>query len=640
MARTVVEEVVAEFKGDTRGIEAATKRANKSIDNFAGKTQSASASMRNSFNSIGVALAAAFSAVKFTNIADEFTLLRARIENATRSQQEFNDAFSGLKQIARDTGADIGAAVDVFQRISFVRDEINATTADMLNFTETVSKLGVISGASTGALKAGLTQLGQSLSSGIVRAEEFNSIMENIPAVGVRIAEEFGVTTGQLRQLVVEGEVLSQDVFQAILNQSEKVRAEFEAYPKTVGRAFQNLKIRLFEAVDGINEGTKATGILIGAMEIVGKAISALAKVIEGWANVFSAMFDVVAAGMVDAFAKGTRAIESGVNFAISALNRLRGEADQIKPVDFGIDVNTSALAQDALENARRNIKEAGEAFEGAFENVESLFQKGEQGIRQQSSAVKELSQDYQEIIKNLKTNTESNKEAEKAARAASKAEEERLSRVKQRAEEYADSLKAIREQAIRNKNEMSDFIFNASQGFESLRDIAVQALQDIARNIFRVLQGGRADGGLLGGIGGAIGGLLGGIGGGAFGLQGYSAAAGNRSLFQVAGSAASGAYGPGFASGGMIMENGRTGGPDNQTVMFRKSPNERVSITRPGQSASIGGGNQTIVNQSINVSTGVQQTVRAEMTRMLPQIRRESVAAVEDALSRSKLKG
>lgn len=49
-----------------------------------------------------------------------------------------------------------------------------------------------------------------------------------------------------------------------------------------------------------------------------------------------------------------------------------------------------------------------------------------------------------------------------------------------------------------------------------------------------------------------------------------------------------------GFARGGTIMPGG-SGGIDSQLVTFRKSPNERVDITKPGQSLTSGGGSPTI---------------------------------------------
>lgn len=56
-----------------------------------------------------------------------------------------------------------------------------------------------------------------------------------------------------------------------------------------------------------------------------------------------------------------------------------------------------------------------------------------------------------------------------------------------------------------------------------------------------------------------------------------------------------------GFAKGGTIMPGGH-GGIDSQLVMFRKSPNERVDITKPGQTLhSGGGGGFTLIDQRSN---------------------------------------
>lgn len=56
-----------------------------------------------------------------------------------------------------------------------------------------------------------------------------------------------------------------------------------------------------------------------------------------------------------------------------------------------------------------------------------------------------------------------------------------------------------------------------------------------------------------------------------------------------------------GFARGGTIMPGG-TGGIDSQLVAFRKSPNERVDITKPGQTLHSGGDAKIIINNNAGV--------------------------------------
>jgi hypothetical protein len=59
--------------------------------------------------------------------------------------------------------------------------------------------------------------------------------------------------------------------------------------------------------------------------------------------------------------------------------------------------------------------------------------------------------------------------------------------------------------------------------------------------------------------------------------------------------------------------------------------PNQSGRIVPNNQ---IGGGGVT-VNQTINLTTGVSQTVRAEVTNMLPQIKEAAKGAVLDARRR-----
>jgi len=59
-----------------------------------------------------------------------------------------------------------------------------------------------------------------------------------------------------------------------------------------------------------------------------------------------------------------------------------------------------------------------------------------------------------------------------------------------------------------------------------------------------------------------------------------------------------------------------------------------RVLSVSQAQSA-VGGGGSVIVNQTINVSTGVQQTVRSEIKQLMPQIAESAKAAVVDAKRR-----
>lgn len=86
-----------------------------------------------------------------------------------------------------------------------------------------------------------------------------------------------------------------------------------------------------------------------------------------------------------------------------------------------------------------------------------------------------------------------------------------------------------------------------------------------------------------------------------------------NKAFSSIFGSLFSGFTGglkiPGFANGGSILPGG-TGGIDSQLVMFRKSPNERVDITKPGQSA--GGSMHVTVGLASDGALNIMPEVRS----------------------------
>jgi hypothetical protein len=87
------------------------------------------------------------------------------------------------------------------------------------------------------------------------------------------------------------------------------------------------------------------------------------------------------------------------------------------------------------------------------------------------------------------------------------------------------------------------------------------------------------------------------------------------------------------FDGGGYTGSGPRSGGLDGKGgFMAMLHPRETVVDHTKGQSV---GGDTVTVNQTINVTTGVQQTVRAEVMGLMPQIAEASKAAVLDAKRR-----
>ncbi|MEW8131602.1 MAG: tape measure protein [Candidatus Thiodiazotropha endolucinida] len=197
--------------------------------------------------------------------ADAWAVMQQRIETATKSTGDYVLVSKELYNITRENGAAMEGSVALFQSIARTRNELGATNKDVLTLTDTIQKLGVIGGSSVQGMKFGIQQFSQMMAGGVARAEEMNSLFENLPEVAARIAHGMEMTQGELRNAVLEGRVLSKDIFDALLKQSSEISDEFEGMPQSIERGWQTLSTSVAHF---FGELDKATGIVQGIADL------------------------------------------------------------------------------------------------------------------------------------------------------------------------------------------------------------------------------------------------------------------------------------------------------------------------------------------------------------------------------------
>ena len=278
-----------------------------------------------SFKRVGAAIVAAFSIDVLRRaafLADEMKLLDVRIKNVTKSQKDFNQAQQELLRISKQTGTSLSSNVRLFEAFTIAGNELGATNAQVLALTENINKLGIIGGSSQEALGNATLQLGQALAGGIVRAEEFNSVVENTPLIAKALADGLGVSIGELRKMVLEGRLLSEDVFNTILKQSDDINKKFAEIPLTIARASNEFATELGQALKDLDE-------------ILGTT-NAIARAIQTAANIFR--FDFL--GALDEVAIGINQIINGfTNLTIKAVANIKilaFEARKVAQLGFG----------------------------------------------------------------------------------------------------------------------------------------------------------------------------------------------------------------------------------------------------------------------------------------------------------------
>lgn len=631
------------IKGDTAGGEKVKKNLDSINDSFK-KTQTASENLKSSFFSLKnvmIGLAGSFAVREFITMSDNYINLTARIKNATRGIDEFKEAYAGLKQISMETGSELKTSVDVFQRLSFIRDELKATNSDMVNFTSTVSKLGVVSGTGSENLKAGLLQLGQAMSSGILRAEEFNSINENIPIIGTKIAEQFGITGGQLRQLVVDGRVASEDVFKAMLNITEETNQEFSEMPMTIGRAFSQLKN---DVSNFIGQSSEASGAVISIVGVV----DLLRISLNGVSLFFNGIVTAIGTGAAYIFTQ----VENLANKTINLLNKVSSMANKIPGVNIGKIENISTSGLSGGDILKAGAEDFSKIYDEALKNspantvLDTIFAPKE-NFSSKNDTIRNFSKDYKKEAEKLKKDKDLLKEAEKQAEAIKKTTDElkfnneQLGRSKELQEVYnnlrsagvgidsqaGQNIRILTEEhqrLIKEQETMTSIVNGLEGGFKNLFTNAIsgaKSWRDSMRGILNDVSGMFYDLMIKDNVKSLLGSAIGGSSGGS-GILG--------SVFGGLGKML------GFASGGSFNVGG-TGGTDSQLVAFRASPNETVSIGTPAQTRANSGGGSTIVYNidARGADVGVVERIEQSLNQLNMSVERRAMAAVQQQMTR-----
>ncbi|WP_151765599.1 tape measure protein [Acinetobacter soli] len=188
---------------------------------------------------------------------DAYTNLQNRLKLVTNSQTELNKAMSDTFDIAQRTRQSWDAAAQVYQGFANNAKTLGLTMDQTAKLTETVSKAVAISGASAASAEAALVQFNQGLSSGSLRGEELNSILEQTPALARAIAEGMGITVGQLRTVAATGAITSEALVKALEKASKSVDVLFDKTDPTIGQSFTMLNN---EVSKFIGEAGKASG--------------------------------------------------------------------------------------------------------------------------------------------------------------------------------------------------------------------------------------------------------------------------------------------------------------------------------------------------------------------------------------------
>ena len=270
---------------DTVQFVQSMNRSAKSAEQFARNAQSELSKIERSIDHLnktagkveffGKTLLAGFSGAQIVSSlkdqADHYTELSNKIKLVSDSEKQHAQAMAAVFDISMKTAQSTQAVSAVYQSFAQNAKELGISQRQVADVTETISKAVAISGASAAEAQNSLTQFGQVLLMGKFRAQEYNSVMTQTPAVMQAIARGLGVTMAQLKAMSDDGELTTDKIISGIERSKASVDELYGKTSTTVSASLQNLSTATEKWVGELDSS-------LGATEAVASAINVLAN--------------------------------------------------------------------------------------------------------------------------------------------------------------------------------------------------------------------------------------------------------------------------------------------------------------------------------------------------------------------------
>lgn len=362
---------------------------------------------------------AGFGVNQLKGFADGYTEIQNKLRLVESASISSSRGLNNVFDIALKTNQSINATSGVYQRFAQNAETLKISQAQIAGLTETVSKAVAVSGASAGAADAALTQFGQALGSGILRGDEFNSVMEQTPALAKAIATGLGVTTGELRNMAKEGKLTMDVLVPALERAKESVDDQFNTRILTISAAFENLNTSTIKWIGELDKSTGASEAFAKAINEIANHLTIVASLAAGAGVIWSVgkirtwiAASIQASAAMSAQAAATRNLTAAQQ-SLTATGKGLGGAlgfvgGPLGLLTLGLSAGVGVFLdyQQKTEAARQELLSFADSLDvttGKLANTSAAVLDGmkaklEQSIAAQKDEIKRLAEEYEKL--------------------------------------------------------------------------------------------------------------------------------------------------------------------------------------------------------------------------------------------------
>ena len=173
----------------------------------------------------------------FLGFADQQAQINARLGLMTEELQSVEQLNDMIYQSAIRSRSVYEDTADAVAKMGLNAGNAFDSNQELVAFMELINKQFAI-GGSSGAM----TQLTQAMSSGALRGEELNSILDAAPGIARNIEKYMGWASGSIKKYAEDGQITAEVVKYAMLDMADEINEQFNAMPMTLSQAMNLLQ--------------------------------------------------------------------------------------------------------------------------------------------------------------------------------------------------------------------------------------------------------------------------------------------------------------------------------------------------------------------------------------------------------------
>ena len=277
---------------------------------------------------------------KVLDLSDTLTSTTARLNLMNDGLQTTQDLQNMIYLSAERARGSYQATADAVSKLGLMAGDAFGSSEEIVAFMEQINKQFTIAGTEAAGIDAAMLQLTQAMGSGVLRGEEYNSILEQAPNIIQAIADYMEVPKGQLKDMAADGAITADIVKAAMFAAADETNEKFASMPKTFSQiwtSFQNTALMAFQPVlnrlneiansdafqQFVNNAIEGLSFVAGiALEIFDLLVSVAGAVADNWSWLSPIIYGVAAALAVYygylLVTKAIEAISTGVKIALA----------------------------------------------------------------------------------------------------------------------------------------------------------------------------------------------------------------------------------------------------------------------------------------------------------------------------------